>query len=344
MARAVVPIHADLLRATADARDAGRRACDAGRRNCAPQTRACQAFSPSHLRAARDRTSRNASPSPSIDLADRARRQLAMLERARNAFAHQRIDTGRVTGENDASGCVAVARVEPSNRERMPSSVAPSLQAVERKFGERRDEFGNHPRLLARSFRRIRAGADRRCRRSDAARPSIKAWERPAVAADSAAHASEVEPVAFPGKFGRALGIDCDVRHQCAPDCLLARAEYRPTDPAARSVGSHQHLRFVDAAARCRRARRVASWADVEHAIALDDFDSRLACRSRQHRVEPVAANHRAQHLAAARQIDVADGSRALRPRITSTRAPRAGCQARRARASFWESARRRRP
>src|SRR5208283_2252295 len=134
-----------------------------------------------------------------------------------------------------------------------------------------------------------------------------KAWERPAVAANSTAHASEVEPVAFPGKFGRALGIDRNVRHQPAPDCLLASAEYRSTDPAARPVGSDQYSPFVSSplGADAHAARALGR---VEHTIALDYFDSRLARCPRQHRVEPVAANHRAQNVAAARQIDAANG------------------------------------
>ena len=139
-------------------------------------------------------------------------------------------------------------------------------------------------------------------------RAADKARKRPAVAADPAAHAAEVEAVPLRGKFGRALGIDRNIRHQCAPDCFPASAKYRAADPAARSVGADQDLRFENSAVGDDpHAVRVLS--HVEHANPLHDFDSRLAGRPRQHRVEPVAANHRAQHVAAARQIDAADRS-----------------------------------
>src|SRR5258705_5300235 len=56
-------------------------------------------------------------------------------------------------------------------------------------------------------------------------RAADEAWKRPAIATDSAAHASEVEPVALFGEFRCAFGIDRDIRHQRAPDCFLASAE-----------------------------------------------------------------------------------------------------------------------
>src|SRR5580704_19779374 len=103
----------------------------------------------------------------------------------------------------------------------MPSRRVP-LQAVERKLGEGSDELGDHPRLLARLFGEIA--------RALIVNADVQMWhavdearERPAVAADSAADASKVEAVASCGEFGRALGVDCDVRHQCAPDRFLAR-------------------------------------------------------------------------------------------------------------------------
>ena len=84
--------------------------------------------------------------------ADRTSRELAMLERARDALAHQRIDTRGITGKDDASASIAVTRVEPSNRERLPSRGV-ALQAVERKFGKGSDEFRDHPRVFATFFR-----------------------------------------------------------------------------------------------------------------------------------------------------------------------------------------------
>src|SRR5271156_5619699 len=150
MARAVVPIDAKLLRATADARDAeehpmsGTVEIARGEGELAHFLAHCPFVQRAIVGAQR--------AAVAVDVfADTARGQLAVLEGARNALAHQRIDAGSVPRQDNSSGRVAVARVEPSNRERMPSGRVP-LQAVERKLGERRDEFGEHPRLLSPVF------------------------------------------------------------------------------------------------------------------------------------------------------------------------------------------------
>src|SRR5580704_17963689 len=192
MARAVVPIDAKLLRATADARDAEEH----------PVTGAVEIARGegelAHFLAHRTFVQRAIvvaqRAAVAVDVfADSARGQLAVLEGARNALAHKWIDAGSVARQDNASRCVAVARVEPSNRERMPSNCVPLL-ALERKLGERRDEFGNHPRLLACLFgeiaRALIVNADVQMRHAvDEAR------KRPAIAADAAADASEVEAV-----------------------------------------------------------------------------------------------------------------------------------------------------
>src|SRR5271154_4138001 len=208
MARAVVPIDAKLLRATADVRNAEEH----------PVTRTVEIARSegelAHFLAPRPFVQRAIvgaqRAAVAVDVvADGARGELAVLEGARNPFAHQRIDAGSVARQDNASRCVAVARVEPSNRERMPSGRVP-LQAVERKLRERRDEFRNHPRLPACLFGEIA--------RTLIVNADVQMWhavdearERPAVAADSAADASKVEAVAFCGEFGRALGVDCYV-------------------------------------------------------------------------------------------------------------------------------------
>src|SRR5579862_6526138 len=123
--------------------------------------------------------------------ADRIRGQLTVLEGARDSLAHQRIDPGGIAGKHDASASITVARVEPSNRERMPSRGTPG-QAVERKFGKRRDEFRDHKflfsTLLFQFARPLIVDADVEMRRA-----SKQAGERPTVAVDSAADASEVK-------------------------------------------------------------------------------------------------------------------------------------------------------
>src|ERR1700722_3594838 len=166
--------------------------------------------------------------------ADRICRQRAVLEGTRNSLAHQRIDPGSIAGKHDASARIAVARVEPPNRERMPSRRAP-LQAVEQKFGKSRDEFCDHPPLFSALVFQfagaliVDAHVEMRC-------ASDEAGERPTVAVDSAAYASKVKAVALLDKFRRAFGIDRDVGHQCAPDCFFPRTKDPATDPAARSV------------------------------------------------------------------------------------------------------------
>src|SRR5271156_4207423 len=97
-----------------------------------------------------------------------------------------------------------------------------------------------------------------------------QARKRPAVAVDSAAHASEVESIACFDKFGRSFGIDRDIRHQCAPNCFLASAEYRPTHPAPRAVSANEDLRLEHAAI-CGDSHAVRVLNDVKHATAFDD-------------------------------------------------------------------------
>src|SRR5208282_1058089 len=122
-------------------------------------------------------------------------------------------------------------------------------------------------------------------------RAADKTWERPAIAVDPAAHAAEIEPVAPLGEFGRALGIDCDVRHQRAPDRFLASAKHRAADPAARAVSANEDLRIEDAVL-CADVHAARVLNNVEHATAFYNFDSRLARSPRQHRVEQIAPNH----------------------------------------------------
>src|ERR1700722_9747561 len=97
---------------------------------------------------------------------------------------------------------------------------------------------------------------------------SDKARKRPAVAVDSAADASEVKAVTLLDKFRRAFGIDRDVRHQCAPDCFLARIKYCAPDPAARSVCADQDLRVEDASLSVD-AHVICVLNNVEYSIAL---------------------------------------------------------------------------
>src|ERR1700722_1437432 len=232
------------------------------------------------------------------EFVDSARRQLAVLECARNALAHQRIDPGRVAREDHASASIAVARVEPSDRERMPSRRVPR-QSLEWKFGKRRDEFRYHPRLFAARFDEfvrtliVNAYVKMRC-------TADQARKRPAVAIDSAAHTSEVEAIASLEKFGRTFMINCDIRHQGAPDRLLASAEYRATHPAARSISADEDLSLEDAAI-CSDSHVARILNNVQHATALHDFDSRRGCGSRQHRIEEIAPNHGGEHVAIAR-------------------------------------------
>src|SRR5271163_3400570 len=84
-------------------------------------------------------------------ISDRVCRELAVLERARDALTHQRIDAGRVARQNDAFANVAVGGVEPSNGERMPSRRA-MCQAIEWKFGKGGGEFRDHSRFFALFF------------------------------------------------------------------------------------------------------------------------------------------------------------------------------------------------
>src|SRR5580704_4228844 len=134
---------------------------------------------------------------------DNASRQLAVLESARDALAHQRIHPGRVAGEDDASTSIAVARVEPSDGERLPSRRVPP-QRVEWKFGKRSDQFRDHPRLFSARFDEFMWAL--------IVNPHVKmrhtadqARKRPAISVDSAANASEVEAVTAFDKFGRAF-------------------------------------------------------------------------------------------------------------------------------------------
>src|SRR5271154_1595692 len=143
MPGAVVPVNAELLRAAADAGDSKDQ----------PRTRAVETARRkrelAHLPADRIVMQRVIIGSERVrvaaeEFADRAGRQLAVLEGARNTFAHQRIDAGSVAGQYDAAGRIAVGSVEPSNRERMPSRRA-ALQPIKWEFGEGGHEFRNHP-------------------------------------------------------------------------------------------------------------------------------------------------------------------------------------------------------
>src|ERR1700691_2111226 len=103
MPRAVVPIDANFLRAAADASDTEKefavRAVEMTRR----KRELAELFS--HRAFVQFAIVGRQRGAVTVQIfADRFRRQLAMLERARNPLAHQRIDAGRIAGENDASG------------------------------------------------------------------------------------------------------------------------------------------------------------------------------------------------------------------------------------------------
>src|ERR1700722_18466789 len=150
MPRAVVPIDANFPRAATDARDSEEQPVIRAVEMTRGKRELAQLFS---HRTFMQRAIVNAQRIAVAveEFGDSVRRQLAVLECARNALAHQRIDPSRVAGENHASASIAVARVEPSDRERLPSRRVPP-QTIEWKFGKRCDEFRNHPRLFAPRF------------------------------------------------------------------------------------------------------------------------------------------------------------------------------------------------
>src|ERR1700722_16028961 len=113
----IVPIDSNLLRAAADASDTEKepamRAVEMARRKRELAQLSTDRTFVQHAIVGPHRTAVAVEK-----FADRICRQLAVLEGARNPFAHQRIDAGGVTGKHDASASIAVTRVEPSNRER----------------------------------------------------------------------------------------------------------------------------------------------------------------------------------------------------------------------------------
>src|SRR5215469_8106843 len=146
MARAVVPIDADFLRTAAEAREPEEepmmRAVEmpCGKRQLAE-------FS-SHRSFVKRAivTFERAALAVEI-IADSIRREFAVLKGARDALAHQRIDARGVAGQDDAAARVAIAGVEPSNRERMPSRRV-ALEPIQRKLGKRGQQLIDHLRLF----------------------------------------------------------------------------------------------------------------------------------------------------------------------------------------------------
>src|SRR6266852_4028259 len=114
------------------------------------------------------------------------------------------------------------------------------------------------------------------------------AWERPSVAADSAADASEVEPVAVFTKLDRRFRIHRNIRHQRAADRLLALAKHTPAHPASRSIRTNQQP-ALKAAALGDDPNPLRILAHLDDAFIFDDLESCVRRRPRKHRVETVA-------------------------------------------------------
>src|SRR5437899_8428642 len=114
MRSTIVPVEADLLGATADARHSKE----------APMVGSVK------MPGGEGELAQFPSDGPAMQLAvvcgqrgfitvqlasDRMSGELAVLESAGNALAHQRIDPGRIAGEKHASPHIAIAAIEPSN-------------------------------------------------------------------------------------------------------------------------------------------------------------------------------------------------------------------------------------
>src|SRR5580658_3782886 len=137
-------------------------------------------------------------------------------------------------------------------------------------------------------------------------------WERPRIPLDSAADASEVESVTMFYKLECAARIDGNVGHQGASDRalrvsirVLAIAEDAGADATAGAVGAYEDRGLEDAAVGDGANSR-GVLLNVQHAASLDDFEATLACGAGQARVELIATNDSAEHVAAG-EIDVAD-------------------------------------
>ncbi len=232
-----------------------------------------------------------------------------MLERARDSLAHQRIHASRVARQNHPAMRVSVARVEPSNRKRIPLHRPPDHR-IEWKFRKRRRELSQHPRLLSPLFREVTRpliiDADIEMRSA-----IDRARERPCVAADPTADASEVEAISILPKLNRLLRIHRNIRHQRAPCRFLTLAKHASPHPAPRSIRTNQHLGFKSSAPDTDpHAIRVLP--NLDDPLILDDFEPRARRRPRKHRVKPIPPNNRTKHVAPARQINAPN--RRLRP------------------------------
>src|SRR5208282_1445559 len=236
---------------------------------------------------------------------DRPGRQLAVLECARDSFAHQRVASRGVAREDHASRCEAITRVVPADWKGLVPD--PRAAAAERQIGEGGAQLVEHRRFT-------RARLDRKLRAlivdSDVQmRPRVdQARERPSVALDSRPDAVEVEAVGSAREFRRAIALDRHVDHQGASDRLLAAAEGARRHAASGAVRTDHDLPF-ESAAIGQHARAAGRLFEIQNAAVLDNLESALARRAGQPRVEAIAPDDRAQHFArapAATELDLA--------------------------------------
>src|SRR6266851_2356077 len=128
---AVVPVHTNLMRAATRSRDSEKKSM----MPAVKMTRGKRELG--ELAANRVVVQRPIVTAKSVFVTvdksrDCDRGDLTVFERTRNTFAHQRIHSGSIAGQNHPSACIAIRRVEPSNWKRLPRHRSPRHR-IERK-------------------------------------------------------------------------------------------------------------------------------------------------------------------------------------------------------------------
>src|SRR5215472_9191125 len=230
------------------------------------------------------------------ELADSSRGRLAVLKSARDALTHQRVNSGGISGQNDASLRIAITSVEPANW-RGPEVSGATLQVLKRKLGERALKLAQQCRLLA-------AGRPRATRLL-IIDPDVQMWspldqtrKRPRVTLYAGAYATQVEAVASLGELNRHFCINSHVGHQGAPDGGLAAAKSDSADGTTGAIGTDQYA-GLEVAAFGNHLHQAALLLDLDHPTVFHDLEPRRARLPRQQGIELVAPHYGSDRLVA---------------------------------------------
>src|SRR5579885_105598 len=222
--------------------------------------------------------------------ADRRRGELAMLECAGDALAHQRIDAGGVARQNHPPLHVSIAGVEPSDGIRLEANLA-IAQTRQWQLGKSPHKLAKHRCLLAAGVstfaRELVVDADVQMRP-----PADRTGKRPGITLDSRGDASKVKAVAAFRELDVLVRVRRKIGHQRSPNCFLAVPEDRSSHDASGPISSDEDGRLeVSGVGPCTHAS--VGLLDTGNPAMLDNSEPRIAGRAGEERIEFVAANDR---------------------------------------------------